>query len=210
MDKIQERAIYLALRGHNILITGFPGTGKSFTVIELAKQLKAVGKNVVVTATTGIAAQGLSKKLPEHYGTVSTIHKFVGLKDGRYENDELLNLIVNDENFVDIKDNINSMDTLIIDEISMLSRKFLVQIQYIFESVRCSACPGGGGVKSMFLPPPHFFVEEIYISGQIKQKTLFLFHSKIFQKFAPPPPFKRNKKVCPHFVVCSYATASVT
>jgi Cdc6-like AAA superfamily ATPase len=40
MDKIQERAIYLALRGHNILITGFPGTGKSFTVIELAKQLK--------------------------------------------------------------------------------------------------------------------------------------------------------------------------
>jgi superfamily II DNA/RNA helicase len=39
MDKIQERAIYLALRGHNILITGFPGTGKSFTVIELAKQL---------------------------------------------------------------------------------------------------------------------------------------------------------------------------
>jgi hypothetical protein len=34
----------------------------------LAKQLKAVGKNVVVTATTGIAAQGLSQKLPEHYG----------------------------------------------------------------------------------------------------------------------------------------------
>ena len=144
MDKIQERAIYLALRGHNILITGFPGTGKSFTVIELAKQLKAVRKNVVVTTTTGIAAQGRSQKLPEHYGTVSTIHKFVGLKDGRYENDELLNLIVNDENFVDIKDNINSMDTLIIDEISMLSRKFLVQIQYIFESVRCSACPFGG------------------------------------------------------------------
>jgi hypothetical protein len=42
-----------------------------------------------VTATTGIAAQGLSQKLPEHNGTVSTIHKFVGLKDGRYENDEL-------------------------------------------------------------------------------------------------------------------------
>jgi hypothetical protein len=41
---------------------------------------------VVVTATTGIAAQGLSQKLPEHYGTVSSIHKFVGLKDGRYEN----------------------------------------------------------------------------------------------------------------------------
>jgi putative protein kinase ArgK-like GTPase of G3E family len=49
MDKIQERAIYLALRGHNILITGFPGTGKSFTVIELAKQLKAVGHLSIIS-----------------------------------------------------------------------------------------------------------------------------------------------------------------
>jgi KaiC/GvpD/RAD55 family RecA-like ATPase len=144
MDKIQERGIYLALRGHNIFITGFPGTGKSCTVIEFAKQLKAVGKDVVVTATTGIAAQGLRQKLPEHFGAVSTIHKFVGFKDGRYENDELLHLIVHDENFVDIKNNIKSMDTLIIDEISMLSSKRLEQIQYIFESVRCSACPFGG------------------------------------------------------------------
>ena len=109
----------MALRGHNILFTGFPGTGKSFPVIELAKQLKAIGKNVVVTATTGIASQGLRQKLP----AISTIHKFVGSKDGRYENDELLNLIVHDENFVDIKNNIKAMDTLIIDEISMLSSK---------------------------------------------------------------------------------------
>jgi hypothetical protein len=74
--------------------------GKSFPVIELAKQLKAIGKNVVVTATTVIASQGLRQKLPEHVGAVSTIHKFVGLKHGRFENDELLNLIVHDENFV--------------------------------------------------------------------------------------------------------------
>jgi hypothetical protein len=60
---------------------------------------------VVVTATTGIASQGLRQKLP----AISTIHKFVGSKDGRYENDELLNLIVHDENFVDIKNNIKAM-----------------------------------------------------------------------------------------------------
>jgi hypothetical protein len=67
------------------------------TKFELAKQLKAIGKNVVVTATTVIASQGLRQKLPEHVGAVSTIHKFVGLKHGRFENDELLNLIVHDE-----------------------------------------------------------------------------------------------------------------
>ena len=99
---------------------------------------------MVVTAKTGIASQGFRQKLPENLGAVSTIHMFVGLNDGRYENDELLNLIVHDENCVDIKNNIKAMDTLIIDEISMLSSKLLVQIQYIFQSVRCSACPFEG------------------------------------------------------------------
>jgi adenylylsulfate kinase-like enzyme len=46
MDKIQERGVDLALRGHTILLTGFPGTGKSVIIIEMAKQLKATGKNV--------------------------------------------------------------------------------------------------------------------------------------------------------------------
>ena len=32
-----------------VFVTGFPGTGKSFTVIELAKQLKAVGKNAAAS-----------------------------------------------------------------------------------------------------------------------------------------------------------------
>jgi DNA replication protein DnaC len=111
MDKIQERGVDLALRGHNILLTGFPGTRKSFTFIEMVRQLKAIGINVVVTATTGIASQG---------------------QDGRYDNDELLNLIVHDENFVDIKNNIKAMNTLIIDEISMLSSKLLEQYHISF------------------------------------------------------------------------------
>ena len=87
---------------------------------------------MVVTAKTGIASQGLRQKLPENLGAVSTIHMCVGLKDGRYENDELLNLIVHDENWVEIKNNIKAMDTLIIDEIAMPSLKLLEQIQYIF------------------------------------------------------------------------------
>jgi superfamily II DNA/RNA helicase len=32
MDSIQEKALKMALSGHNLLITGYPGTGKSFTV----------------------------------------------------------------------------------------------------------------------------------------------------------------------------------
>jgi predicted ATPase with chaperone activity len=35
MDSIQEKALKMALSGHNLLITGYPGTGKSFTVARI-------------------------------------------------------------------------------------------------------------------------------------------------------------------------------
>lgn len=66
----------------------------------------------------------------KHFGT-STVHKFFALKDGRYENDELVDLLMSDENFSDTKENIFSVDTIIIDEISMLSLKLLEQIHYV-------------------------------------------------------------------------------
>lgn len=44
-----------------------------------------MGKNVQVTAWTGIAAQNMQSKL-KHFKTW-TVHKFFALKDGRYEND---------------------------------------------------------------------------------------------------------------------------
>lgn len=59
MDGIQQKALEIALKGHNVLLTGFPGTGKSFTICQIAKELKDMGKNVQVTASTGIAAQNM-------------------------------------------------------------------------------------------------------------------------------------------------------
>ena len=56
MDSIQEKALKMALNGHNLLITGYSGTGTSFTV-HIAAQLQKQFRNVVLTATTGKAAQ---------------------------------------------------------------------------------------------------------------------------------------------------------
>ena len=53
----------MALNGHNLLITEYPGTGKSFTV-HIAEQLQKQARNVVLTATTGKAVQALQEKLP--------------------------------------------------------------------------------------------------------------------------------------------------
>jgi ATP-dependent exoDNAse (exonuclease V) alpha subunit len=44
-----------------------------------------------------------------------------------------------DERFNDVKDNVQSTDTLIIDEISMISSKVLGQVQFICQKVRSSS-----------------------------------------------------------------------
>lgn len=72
MDRIQQKALEIAVKGHNVLLTGFPGTGKSFTICQIAKELKDMAKNVQVTASTDIAAQNMQSKL-KHFGT-STVH----------------------------------------------------------------------------------------------------------------------------------------
>jgi ATP-dependent DNA helicase PIF1 len=66
-----------------------------------------------------------------------TLHKFTGIGDGRYLNEEICHLINTDERFSEVKTNIKEIDTLIVDEIYMISSKVLGQIQFICQKVRC-------------------------------------------------------------------------
>ena len=144
MDSIQEKALKMALSGHNLLITGYPGTGKSFTVARIAEQLQKQAKNVVLTAITGKAAQTLQEKLPKCLNkVVTTIHKCLGLKDGRYTNDELVELLSSEESHEKLKRNVCAMDCLIIDEISMLSLIMIEQVQHVLSKIRQSDHPFG-------------------------------------------------------------------
>ena len=87
------------------------------------------GKN----CSTGIAST--------HYGKLggTTLHKWSGIGDDRYLNEEIVHLIKTDERFNDAKDNVQSTNTLIIDEISMISSKVLGQVQFICQKVRSSS-----------------------------------------------------------------------
>ncbi|XP_062581498.1 uncharacterized protein LOC134243283 [Saccostrea cucullata] len=125
----------IATEGHNVLILGPAGTGKSYVVKKIAQTMKSSGKRVGVTGTTGMAAsliQGV------------TVHKFFALRDGRYSNEELTNKILTDVNYHDVKTRILSIDCVIIDEISMLSWKLLEQIEYVCRHVRGVSNPFGG------------------------------------------------------------------
>ncbi|KAL3881826.1 hypothetical protein ACJMK2_028218 [Sinanodonta woodiana] len=127
MNKSQLFAVEKAVEGHNIILLGQSGTGKSFVVKEIQKKLSGAGKNVSVTGTTGIAALNVKG---------CTVHSWSGIGDGRYDSDELCQKLLTDEHFVSYKQNILKADSLIIDEISMLSLKHFEQIEYVCKTIK--------------------------------------------------------------------------
>jgi len=122
----QERAIALAKSGHNILLTGQAGTGKTYTLNAIIKELKKAGKNIARTASTGIASTHISGQ---------TIHSWAGIGVKSQMSVDNLYQIKNNK-FA--SDRICRPDVLIIDEISMLP-------DYVFNLVNEVCCFIRGG-----------------------------------------------------------------
>lgn len=116
MNVLQKKAFDVALEGHNLLILGSAGTGKSFVAKEIARCLKQKGKHVQITCSTGIACSV--------YGhDACTIHQFLGISDGRYGPSEIVDVIKGSRKFEYVIDHISKTDTIIIDECSMISMR---------------------------------------------------------------------------------------
>lgn len=98
----QEAAFQIMEAGENCFLTGKAGTGKSLLIKKFIGKCKDDNKNVIVCASTGAAAQGLS----EFYA--STIHRAFGLKAKG-----IIGLSKKE------KGEIVEADVIIIDEISM-------------------------------------------------------------------------------------------
>ena len=70
----------LAEKGHNILLTGFPGTGKTKLVI-IVNKLHLVGRRVAVTSKTGISSSVRTAKI-RHLFTDDSYVRSVDSKTG--------------------------------------------------------------------------------------------------------------------------------
>ena len=133
MDEDQKSAFNLAINGHNLLITGQGGTGKFFLVKIIIKHLRTkVNKKVAIVCSTGIAATHYTE-----FGA-KTLHKSSGIEDGRHLDEELIHLVKTDERFISAKNNIETVQTLTVDEISMIGAKVLNQVQLLCKTVRNS------------------------------------------------------------------------
>lgn len=107
MNLEQMAAYNAAIQGRNIFLTGRAGTGKTYTLVSIIKALQESGKNVMVTAPTGIAASQIG-------GT--TIHLAFSWGINSYI-DTVIKRIKTKT--VDL---LKDTDTLVVDEISMVRR----------------------------------------------------------------------------------------
>ncbi len=117
----------------NVFITGKAGTGKTTLLKEIVKSLRDQNKKVVVLAPTGVAAKNAGGQ---------TIHSFLRLPITPYvpnvKINNLYNLTVGRNPVVKL------IDTIVIDEISMVRCDLLDMVDDVLRHYRKSTAPFGG------------------------------------------------------------------
>jgi len=127
----QKSVIDLALDGHNIALTGFAGTGKSYCLDVLFKALEHKGIAYGKTSSTGVSAMNIGG---------STLHSFCGIGLGDLSKELLLE---NLKKYKKARSRIKNCEVLVIDEISMIKASLLDKLDYIFRKVRRNDAPFG-------------------------------------------------------------------
>ena len=159
----QSRALGILQSGRSAFLTGEPGAGKTYVINEF---LKRTERRVAITASTGIAATHIGGR---------TIHSWsgIGIRESLTRSD--LVDIVNSR----AGDRILWAETLIIDEISMISGDTLQMIDFVCRSVRHVNAKPFGGLQVIFvgdffqLPPVKY------------QKWHFAFDAPVWEELDP-------------------------
>ncbi len=112
----QKRAYNIIMSGCNVFLTGHAGTGKSFLLRRIIKDLSKADKNVVIAAPTGVAAINVG-------GT--TIHRLFALKPDVYVKYPPR-----------VPSVLKETDVLIIDEISMCRIDLFDYIGRVLQKLR--------------------------------------------------------------------------
>jgi ATP-dependent DNA helicase PIF1 len=174
MNTLQKRAVEIALSGHNLLLTGAGGTGKTFVMKHIIRNLKTSHKNVGVTASTGMASTCFAEF------NATTLHRWCGLSF-ELENrnlEEIVQSIISRGNC----ENIVLANALVIDEISMISAKTFDLFEYICRKIRKNPNYFGGLqvlLSGSFtqLPP--------VANGRNQDNGQYCFESDIFKNSIP-------------------------
>ena len=167
-DQFQEIISLFEKSSKNIFITGKAGTGKSSLIRYLKNNTK---KNLVLLAPTAIAALNINAK---------TIHSFFNFP---------FHIITTE----DIKKHynkrlINKIDTMLIDEASMLRPDIMDAIDLTLQVTRENKQPFGGIqmvlVGDLYQLPPVITNDEIEIMSSLYPDGYFFFNSNVFKNIS--------------------------
>jgi len=164
----QALALEIMAEGHNVLLTGPAGSGKTYVLNEFIRRAKRDGRYVAITATTGLAAT--------HLGG-NTIHAWsgIGISDELHPQFE-------EHLLKGRREIIEGTDILIIDEISMLHDYRLDMVDEIARRVRKRPDEPFGGIQvilcgDFFQLPP--------VNRQDSRQGSFVVTSQVWEEFDP-------------------------
>lgn len=172
----QELCVKAAEEGHNFLIYGEAGTGKSTVIIELCRKFNENGKTFQVVCSTGIACEVFNDDLPRNHKPV-TINSFLGIGTAQGPFNEVVRKACRNER---VCKKIREVGAIVFDECSMGSARLLELFHSITAAVRENDRPFGGlqvvAVGDFLQLKP---VRDNFDDGAM------MYHSKLFPKLFP-------------------------
>lgn len=139
LNEEQTRACNAVAEGHNLFLTGPAGTGKSLTISKIIEEAESWGKQVYVTASTGVAASLLGTAMG--CSGVRTFHSWAGIGLGKYAPSVHAKFIMRNERS---RERIQGTDLLILDEVSMMDFDYMSKVNDMLQIVRRSNQVFGG------------------------------------------------------------------
>jgi ATP-dependent DNA helicase PIF1 len=130
----QRHAYTQFIKGENLFITGPGGTGKTRLVKHLIAYAKSINMNMPVCAMTGCAAVLLECN-------ARTLHSWSGIKLAKQTKAEVISSVLKNKSVVKTW---KAAQGLILDEVSMLSKKIFEIIEEIARRTKHNPLPFGG------------------------------------------------------------------
>ena len=134
LSQEQRLAYKKFVQGENIFITGPGGTGKTRLIKNFIEHIKSISANHAVCAMTGCAAILLNCN-------AKTLHSWSGIKIAKGTKTEVINMVLRNKRVVQ---NWKRTKGIILDEVSMLSKKIFEIIEELARIIKGSSKPFGG------------------------------------------------------------------
>ena len=179
-DEYTLKALELVRLGRSFFITGKAGTGKTTLLKEIVKECRARGKNIAVSAPTGVAAKNAEGQ---------TLHSLFGLKTVVFVPGKVRKWYrTMDDARVKV---IKKLDILIIDEISMVRCDVLDMVDLTLQHYKGNKKPFGGIQVILFgdlfqLPPVVTDEDEELLYSYYKKNNPYFFSSNVISKHPFP------------------------